>query len=301
MKIKDIKVPYVKRTSDEVYYEREITEPLLSFFYGRYGNPIRKYLLNYPVFSKALSRYYKSRVSKKIIPKFVKKHNINIKEFEKQLDEFRTFNDFFIRKLKPNSRPIDSNPLHGICPADSKVLAFENTDINYVFQVKNDTFALSKLLNKFVPAEDYEGGSYCIFRLTPKDYHRFHFIDNGKVIKTKALKGKLYSVTPISLEKTKKLYIKSKKHLTLFESKNFGRVVCVEVGASCIGSIVQTHNNEMNAFKGNEKGYFQFGGSAVLLFFMKNKIQLAEDLLKNTSKGYETEVKVGEFLGKRIS
>ena len=291
-------LPYKKRNSDEIYYEEEITEPLLSFFYGKCGDSMRKYLLNYPFFSKALSIYFKSKISKKIIPKFIKKHNINVNDFEKQINEFKSFNDFFIRKLKPGARFIDKNPIHAICPADSKALVFENTDINHIFQIKNDTFALKKLLKNFIPAEDYAMGNYCIFRLTPTDYHRFHFIDNGKVIKSKTLKGKLYSVTPISLERTKKLYIKSKKYLSLFESKNFGTILCIEIGAICIGSIIQTYDKK-NILKGDEKGYFQFGGSAVLLFFQKNKIKMAEDLLNNTANGYETEVKMGDFLGEK--
>ena len=299
-KLKDIKVPYVKRNSDDIYYEPVLVEPLLSFFYGRYGNIMRKYIFQYPVFSKILAGYYKSKLSKKIIPKFIDKHNIDVNEFEKQIDEFNTFNDFFIRKLKPGTRPLDKKTTGGICPVDSKVRAFENTDANYVFQIKEETFSLDKLLKGFVPTRNYEGGSYCIFRLTSHDYHRFHFIDDGNVIKTKRLRGKLHSVAPLSLERTKKLYIKNKKNLTLFNSKNFGPVICVEIGASCIGSIVQTFDKTKNMTKGKEKGYFQFGGSAVLLFFQKNKIKIAKDLLKNTAEGYETEVKLGEFLGKSI-
>ena len=301
MKIKDTKTPYVKRDSNEIFYDYSIYEPLMSFFYGRYGNIARKYVFNYPIFSKALARYYKGKISRKIIPKFVKKYNIDVSELEKSIDEYRTFNDFFIRKLKSGARKIDSNSLHGICPTDSKVLAFENTDINYLFQIKGETFSLDKLLKGFVSAQDYEGGSYCIFRLTPQDYHRFHFIDDGNVIKGKTVKGKLYSVTPLSLQKTKKLYVKSKKHLTLVNSKNFGEILYIEIGASFIGSIIQTYE-QMNEFaKGTEKGYFQFGGSAVLLFFKKGKIQIAEDLLKNTSMGYETKVKLGDFLGEKNS
>ena len=215
------------------------------------------------------------------------------------MDMFRTFNDFFRRELRKGARSMDLTESHGICPVDGRALAFEDTDVEQVVQIKSEAFRLDKLLKGFVCVDDYAGGSYCIFRLSPSDYHRFHFFDDGKVIKEKKVRGKLYSVHPLCLERIKRLYLKSKKHLTLFDSKNFGQVVCVEIGATCIGSIVQTSDAGKVMGKGDEKGYFQFGGSSVLLFFRKDKIQLAKDLLENTSRGYESEVKFGEFLGEK--
>ncbi|OYT34201.1 MAG: phosphatidylserine decarboxylase [Candidatus Aenigmarchaeota archaeon ex4484_52] len=299
MKIKTIKTLYIKRNTKKICCEEEINDPLLCFFFGKYGSLIRNHIFDYPVFSKILAHYYKSKFSKKAILKFIEKYNIDANEFEKNIEEFKSFNEFFIRKLKPCARKIEKNKISAICPADSMALAFENIDTNKIFQIKHETFKLDELLKGFARAQDFECGNYCIFRLTPKHYHRFHFIDDGKIIKTKSLKGKLYSVNLVSLKQTKKLYIKNKKYLTLFESKNFGNIICIEIGAVCIGSIVQTYKSK-NVLKGDEKGYFQYGGSAILIFFQKNKIKIDNELLENTKNGYETEVKIGEFLGEKI-
>lgn len=299
MKIRNRRLAYVRRDSGIVYHEEDAIDPIVSFFYGKYGNITLKYVFNYPIFSKLLAQFYKSRISRRLIRRFIERHNIDSSEFELDVDEFRSFNDFFKRRLRKEARSVDSAESHGICPVDGRALAFENTDIEQVVQIKNEAFRLDKLMKGFVCADDYEGGSYCIFRLRPADYHRFHFIDGGRIIKEKKVRGRLYSVHPLCFERTKKLYIKSKKHLTLFDSKNFGHVICVEIGASCIGSIVQTNDMGNIVNKGEEKGYFQFGGSSVLLFFQKDKIKLAKDLLENTARGYESEVKFGEFLGEK--
>lgn len=156
---------------------------------------------------------------------------------------------------------------------------------------------MSELIKNNKISMNFTNGNCLIFRLCPTDYHRFHFIDWGKCEPYNKIKGNYYSVNPISLQNIPKLFCKNKREWSIFHSNNFGNVIYVEIGATCVGSIIQTYNPEKNISKGSEKGYFKFGGSTVILFFEKNKITVDRDILEQTKKGYETKVLLGERIG----
>ena len=143
----------------------------------------------------------------------------------------------------------------------------------------------------------YDGGTCLIFRLCPTDYHRFHFIDDGVCGDTTKIKGHYYSVNPIALKNVKKLFCQNKREWSIFHSDNFGDVICMEVGATCVGSILQSYSTNSKITKGEEKGYFKFGGSTVILFFKKDVVKIHEDLLNQTQLGFETSVLMGEKIG----
>ena len=129
---------------------------------------------------------------------------------------------------------------------------------------------------------------------------RFHFIDNGTPLENHFIKGSYYSVNPIATEKIPKLFCQNKREWSLFKSENFGDIIHVEVGATCVGSIIQTYNANSKVYKGDEKGYFKFGGSTTILFFKKDTIEIDEDILKESSKGIECKVSFGETIGHTI-
>ena len=139
-----------------------------------------------------------------------------------------------------------------------------------------------------------------VLRLAPTDYHRFHFIDNGICDVSQKIKGDYYSVNPAALKKIPELFCKNKRELSLFHSQNFGDVLYIEVGATCVGSIIQTYFPKKNILKGSEKGYFKFGGSTIILFFEKEKVIFDSDLIEQTEKGYETKVMLGEKIGIKV-
>jgi len=143
----------------------------------------------------------------------------------------------------------------------------------------------------------YNGGTCLIFRLCPTDYHRFHFIDDGVCSNTTKIKGHYYSVNPIALKSINKLFCQNKREWSIFHSDNFGDVIYMEVGATCVGSIIQSYSPNSKIKKGTEKGYFKFGGSTVILFFKKDTIKIDEDLLHQTQLGFETSVFMGEKIG----
>ena len=210
-----------------------------------------------------------------------------------QKQHFKSFNDFFIRQLKPEARPIVSDSLAVASPADGKILAYENVN-NSDFYIKGFRFNVNSFVNNSALAKKYETGSMIVFRLAPPDYHRYHFPVSGVTASSNIkIDGDYYSVNPLALRKKAEIFWLNKREYVVIKSPVFGDVVMVEVGATMVGSMIQTYTGTM-VKKGQEKGYFKFGGSTVVLLFEKDKITIDEDLLNNTSKGLETTIKMGE-------
>jgi phosphatidylserine decarboxylase len=230
--------------------------------------------------------------TKKIEP-FVEEFDIDMSTAQKQ--EFNSFNDFFTRELKINARPVDTNSSVTVSPADGKILAYADIS-NSDFIIKGYRFDIFSFLNDAALARKYLDGTLVVIRLAPFDYHRFHFPISGIVSPITRIDGDYYSVNPLALRKMTEIFCLNKREFTIITNPAFGDVIMAEVGATMVGSIVQTYTGN-DAKKGEEKGYFKFGGSTVVLLFEKNKIRIDEDLLINTQKGYETVIKEGERIG----
>ena len=266
-----------------------------------YDSPLGKSLLELFVkkklFSKVYGNYCDTKFSKKKIDAFIKDFNIDMTKCLKSKDEFNNFNDFFIRQLTSDARPIDMNTNSLISPGDGRLMAYTNININDLVQVKGLTYSLSELLENNKLAEEYNGGTCLILRLCPTDYHRFHFIDNGTIGENNLIKGNYYSVNPTALEKIPKLYCQNKREWSIFHTENFDDVIIMEVGATCVGSIIQTYKPNSFVNKGDEKGYFKFGGSTTILFFKPNTVIIDDDILIQSDIGFETKVSMGEKIG----
>lgn len=241
-----------------------------------------------------------TRLSAHKIAKFIKKFNIDMTMVEKKTEQFNSFNDFFTRKLKSEARPISKNKKILISPGDGRMKAYDNINLEKIVQIKGLTYSLKELIGSHEIAEKYAGGVCIVLRLAPIDYHRYHFMDSGYACESHKIKGDYYSVNPIALENTQKLFCENKREWSLFKSDNFDEVLYVEVGATCVGTIIQTYNPGMKTAKGEEKGFFKFGGSTVILFFKKDCVQVDDDILEQTELGYECKVKLGERIGCKV-
>ena len=243
-----------------------------------------------------LSGYYCNRViSRKRIKKFVNEFKIDMSRFEIPKGNYRTFNEFFHRKLKEVPGVKDKSIL--IAPCDGKILAYKAIDIKTLIQIKGITYSLGELIGEDSLSSNYALGSCFVVRLSPSDYHRFHFIDDGVCSQTTKIKGFYYSVNPTSINKINKIFCSNKREWSILHSENFGEVLYVEVGATFVGSIIQTYENQKKVSKGDEKGYFKFGGSTVILFLKEGVVSVDKDLLEQTAKGIECSVKMGERIG----
>jgi phosphatidylserine decarboxylase len=287
-------IQYYERESGQLKTEKVAGEKWLVWLYY---NPIGEATLWALAKRKLVSSIYGNRMdrtssAKKIQP-FIADFDIDMSVAQKQ--EFSNFNDFFTRKLKADSRPVDTSSTVVVSPADGKVLAY--TDIsNSWFIVKGYRFDVSSFLDNPGLAQKYHDGTLLIIRLAPMDYHRFHFPVSGNSSPNKKIDGDYYSVNPFALRKKAEIFCLNKREYSILSNPLFGDVVMAEVGATMVGSIVQTFKGS-SVNKGEEKGYFKFGGSTVVLLFEKSKIHIDEDLLVNTAKGYETTVKMGERIG----
>jgi len=258
-----------------------------------YNNPVGKATLTTLVKRKFVSDWYGGQMdspdSKSKVEPFIKDFHIDMSIAQKQ--DFSTFNEFFYRKLKPNARPINQDSLVVVSPADGKLLAVSNIQ-NQDFIVKGFKFNIADYFDKQVLIDRYKDGSLLIIRLCPTDYHRYHFPVKGSVMEDAMINGDYYSVSPIALKKKIELLVMNKRSYCEIETQKFGHVVMSEVAATMVGTMINTYQGPQIE-KGQERGYFKFGGSTVILFFEKDRIIIDADLLKNTAQGLETEVKMG--------
>lgn len=269
---------------------------LLDALYSTKAGTVGLELLVKRKFYSALTGFFCDRgLSKRSIASFIQKFSINMDECESS--DFTSFNDFFARKLKSSARPFDKSNELLLSPGDGRLQARTSIDCKSMVQIKGMNYSLYDLLQDNKLAEQYEGGTYLLLRLCPVDYHRFHFFDSGKCGPVKKIKGEYYSVNPIALSKIPELFCRNKREYSIFETDNFGEVLYIEVGATSVGSIIQTYTPGKRVERGDEKGYFKFGGSTVILVFKKGMVAIDSDIIEQTMQGFETKVVAGERIG----
>lgn len=264
----------------------------LTFLYTtKLGRYILK-IITKPFFSKINCFFLSTKISKVYIKKFIKKNNINMNRFDKV--SYASFNDFFTRELSKRQLDKSSKPFDLISPCDAKLSVYRVTP-DLKVNVKNSIYSLDNLIKARVPLT-YQNGYCLIFRLCPDDYHRYHSIDNMVIKSNKKIEGILHSVNPI-VYKDYMVYTENQREVSLINTENFGEVLWIEVGALNIGKI---NNNDKKSFKRyEEKGYFSFGGSTIILIFQNNRLRLSNDILYYSNRGLETKVYYGDKIGER--
>ncbi|EGG14945.1 Phosphatidylserine decarboxylase proenzyme 2 precursor [Cavenderia fasciculata] len=248
-------------------------------------------------------RKYNSPESIKEIAPFIKFHNLNIDEILDPIITFHNFNEFFIRKLKTSARPIfePMNPKICVSPADCRMNVYSSIDIAKQLWIKGKGFNLVSLLQNEQLAEQYQGGSLVIARLSPQDYHRFHSPVDGIAGPTTPIDGNYFTVNPVAVNQEDiDVYTENKRAYTIVQSEEFGQVIFIAVGATMVGSINVSVAENQKVQKGDEFGWFSFGGSTILLLFAPNTIEFDKDLLVNSNKPIETYIKVGDSIGKSL-
>jgi phosphatidylserine decarboxylase len=265
------------------------------------GNLGLELLVKRKVYSALTGFFCDTKLSKRNISSFAKNFSIDMKECVNNIEDFSSFNDFFARKLKNTARNFDGPKDKLLSPGDGRLQAWNDIDCKNIIQIKGMSYSLSELLQNEELAKEYDGGTYLILRLCPVDYHRFHFFDSGVCGAPKKVKGDYYSVNPVALRKIPEVFCRNKREFSIFKTDNFGDVLYVEVGATSVGSIIQTFDPDSRIQRGEEKGYFKFGGSTVLLFFQKDKVIIDKDIIEQTNSGFETKIIAGEAIGSNVN
>ncbi len=291
-------VTFFDRATGEVRTEEIYGEASLRW---AYENALGRLALEGVVKRAFFSRLYGWAMARpgsrgRILP-FIEQYGLDPGEFAEPVDTFGSFNDFFIRHLKPEARPIDPAENAAVFPADGRHLGFPDLGAVDGIFAKGQRLSLEALLGDATLAARYARGSLVISRLCPVDYHRFHFSLDGVPGEPRVINGPLYSVSPIALRRRIGILAENKRVLTRFQSDRAGEVLLLEIGATNVGSIVQTAEPGQRVGKGAEKGYFAFGGSMTMLIFEPGRIELADDLVAQSREGRELYARMGERMG----
>lgn len=252
---------------------------------------------------------FNSPSSAREIPHFIEFHSLNIDEVREPIDSFKTFNEFFYRKLKEDARPVDdiNDPNTLVSAADCRFMAFSTVESATQIWIKGREFTIQRLLgNGFLGTkEDLDayrnGGALTIFRLAPQDYHRFHCPADAVVGKITTIEGQYYTVNPMAIRSAIDVYGENVRVVVPFHSQEFGLFYCVCIGAMMVGSTMMSVKEGDHVKRGQEMGYFAFGGSTLVIVFGQGRLKLDEDLLQNSEKAIETLVRVGMRIGRGTS
>lgn len=284
---------YADRDGNRIEMSGGQDKLLRALYTNSVGRAFLKVLVN-PWISKIGGRLLNTKLSTVAIKPFVKSNGIDLSIYKK--DKFDSYNDFFIREIKPEYRPVNMDPEVLIAPCDSKLTVFD-VDSDSRFTIKNTDYTVKSLLRDSRLAKKYEGGKALLFRLTVDDYHHYIYMDDGVKTDNRVIKGKLHTVNPVAND-FYPIYKENQREYCILRSQTFGDICIVEIGALMVGRIVN-HHRRAKVKRGQEKGYFEFGGSSVMVFLERDKAVIDEDILQNSSDGYETKVKMGEKIGTR--
>lgn len=293
-------ITVIDRKTGKKIVEKVYGEAALDFLYGTsfFSKMAMEMTAKNSFFSKLISSYYNSSISRNRILPFIADYGIDESTFANPVSSFRCFNDFFTRKLKPEVHPLA--PSDAIMPADGRYLFYSDISTCDGFVVKGKKFNLDKLLKDEKLSQKYKNASMVIARLCPSDYHRFHFPCDCEPSTPRLINGFLYSVNPNALKQNIEIFSENKRCITELKTEKFGTVLYIEIGATCVGTIKQTYKPGMQYKKGAEKGFFSFGGSCIILLFEQNRIRFDSDLIKASSEHIETLCLMGDSLGTSI-
>lgn len=295
-------IRFINRDTGKLEQEKVFGEEAIRFLYGNtFGEWINTLVARIPLVSSVFGWWQKAPWTKRNVKPFIQAYQMDSSEFLHAPESFRSFNDFFIRRLKPQSRPIAKGEDVAVLPADARYLFYPNIAQTDGYLVKGKKFSLQSLLQNRELANHYSRGSMVIARLCPTDYHRFHFPVDCTPGKPQLINGSLYSVNPIALKKNIHIFSENKRVITTLQTEQFGQVLFIEVGATNVGSIHHTYTPGHQYDKGDEKGYFSFGASSLILLFEPRAIQFDEDLLKASQQKIEIRGLMGQSMGTKFS
>lgn len=294
-------IKYFNRITGKTEIEKVYGDAFIKFLYrSEAGKKIGSVFTN-KFFSKAYGAFQDLPSSHRKVKPFIEKFNIPIQDYEPgsrpsldPSDSYRSFNEFFIRKFKLGKRSFVTERNKMAAFAEARYVGFESIDEKSVYPVKGSFLKAKDLIGNDEIAKIFEGGPLVIARLCPVDYHRYHYPDNGKVLEHYPISGVFDSVNPLALQFKNQIFIKNERYVSIIQTENFGRLAYIEVGAICVGKIVQTHRWNKPFLRGEEKGYFLFGGSTVIVVGEKGAWKPSADIMTNTKNGIETYLQLGQ-------
>lgn len=289
------------RYRNEIEIEKVYGDASIKFAYGNAFGRILGPVIASKWFSKLYGQSQDSLKSAQKVAPFIQNFHIQIDQFEKgSLEEnpietsYKSFNEFFIRKFKSGQRPFTQNGREMGAFAEARYFGHAAMTDELTIPVKGSMLRAVDLIGDKALAEDFIGGPLMVARLCPVDYHRYHYPDAGRTVKSFSIPGDLHSVNPLALKYRQDIFIKNERRVAILETAHFGKLAYIEVGATCVGKIVQSFDESEPFRKGDEKGYFLFGGSTVVVCGEQGRWTPSADMLKNTASGIETYIQLGD-------
>jgi phosphatidylserine decarboxylase len=294
-------IKFINRGTGKTEVEKVYGDWFIKFLYSSGAGKHFGALFTNKYFSQVYGAFQDLPTSHRKVRPFIEKFNIPIDDYEPgsrpsldARDSYRTFNEFFIRKFKLGKRSFVVEPNRMPAFAEARYVGFEAVSEKQVYPVKGYYLKASDLIGNDQIAKIFEGGPLVIARLCPVDYHRYHYPDSGKILEHYRVPGAFDSVNPLALKFKNQIFIKNERQVTIIQTENFGRIAYIEVGAICVGKIVQSHSWTKPFMRGQEKGYFLFGGSTVVILGEKGAWKPSQDIITNTNKGIETYLQLGQ-------
>jgi phosphatidylserine decarboxylase len=291
------------------YYDRSTGQLELELVYGDswvrwlYSTSIGRLLqraVTSPTFSRLYGRWQDSPLSARKIPSFIQKFQIDQSDYlpaesGSAAHPYPSFNSFFIRRLRAGARsfPDDSSFMGAF--SEARYLGYVSSSVESKLAVKGSVIDYSSLLQNSEYLDHFVGGPLLIARLCPSDYHRFHFPDQGEKLASYSIAGPLHSVNPLALRAKGDILTTNERRVTILSTENFGKIAYVEVGAICVGKIVEVHQGE-HFQRGEEKGYFLFGGSTVIILGEPGRWKPSTDIVEQSANGIETYIQLGDIV-----
>ena len=272
---------------------KKMTLGLKYCYCTRLGKPARS-IMTKPFITALMGAYMDTRLSAKRIEGFVRHNGIDMNEYVEC--GYRCFNDFFTRSIKPEARPINYTPDVLISPCDGYMSAYKISS-DSVFSIKDSYYNVEDLVGGSEIAAEYLNGTCLVLRLGVENYHRYCYIDDGFKSRNYHIPGRYHPVQPIVVRKHP-VFIQNTREYTVLYTKNFGVVTQIEVGACLVGRICNHHEAGVIR-RGEEKGYFSFGGSTIVLLFKEGAVDIPQEVFDATSEGKEAIIKYGEAIGRK--
>ena len=219
-------------------------DKLLARIYGSvWGRALLRPLVS-PVVSKAAGAFLSSPLSCFLIKPFIEKNGIDMAQYEAV--RYRSYNEFFSRKIRRDARAIDMQPDTLIAPCDSKLTVLPIGE-DCRFTLKHTPYTVASLLRDEALAKRYEGGYALIFRLTVDDYHRYSYVADGEKGENVRIPGVLHTVNPVANDHYP-IYKENSREYSVLHTGVFGDVLMMEVGALLVaGSSTTTERRRLRA------------------------------------------------------
>ena len=291
-------VPVWDRRSGEARTEPVYRAGTLRFlFRNPLGRLAMRTLLSTKPFNNLITARQRSPRSRREILPFIERHQIDVSEFARPVSSFISFADFFIRELRPETRPIAAEKDVIVAPCDGRIQwLIPSLAATAAFEIKGETYTLGRLAGDDELAASLAGGTMLGIYLSPFDYHRFCYPADGELTTRHRLGNRYYSVNAESLAAGFRAFDWNVRQSTVL-ARGPNSWAMVEVAGFYAGGIVNLDVEGRNKSKGMMKGYFQLGGSFIVLAFQAGAVRLDPDIIATLARGTEVRVRLGERIG----